>query len=112
MKQKRSFYEVWVEMKMLWLSLITIAVLSIPISLVHEAGHILICVSYGFDYLLTVSSIYFNTHCSNPPDSLALYWSFGGIFAIIACSTLLLSNRARSNKGIFIGIVTVAFNHF
>lgn len=111
-RRKRSLSEVWIETKPLWISLFTITVLVIPMVLIHEFGHILICVGYGFDYVLSVSGIYLNTHCSNEPFSLELYWSFGGILAMIACSMLLLSRKLRLNKGVAIGIVTVAFNHF
>ncbi len=111
MRKKRSLREIWNEDKIVWFSIITIGVLFIPTGLIHEVGHIVVCVSNGFDYTLYTDSIAFNVQCSNSPRPIELYWAMGGVFGIFASLPLLIIKKVRNEKGILIGIVITGFDH-
>ena len=109
---KVTLHQVWDKNRLLILSSLVILILFFPTGFVHELGHILVCVSNGYDYTLTVGNLALNVHCSSSPQPLLLYFALGGIFGMIASLSLFLSKRVRSNNAIFIGVSIVAFDHF
>jgi hypothetical protein len=111
MRKKRSLREVWEQDKIVWVTIATIGILFFPIGFIHEVGHILVCVSNGFDYTFNIGDLAFNIHCSDSPQPIELYWALGGIFGMIVSLSLLASKWVRTNKGVFIGVVVTAFDH-
>ena len=109
---KITLRQVWDKNRLLILSSLVILILFFPTGFAHELGHILVCVSNGYDYTLTVGNLALNVHCSSSPQPLLLYFALGGIFGMIASLSLFLSKRVRSSNAIFIGVSIVAFDHF
>lgn len=104
--------EIWNRNKLLIVSAITILVLFFPTGFVHELGHILVCISNGYDYVFSIDNLALNVRCSASPQPMLLYFALGGIFGMIASVSLFLSKKIRSNPGIFIGVSVTAFDHF
>ncbi|MEM2785132.1 MAG: hypothetical protein QXW37_04450 [Candidatus Nitrosotenuis sp.] len=111
MRKKRSLCEIWKEDKIVWNAIIIIGILFFPTAFIHESGHILVCISNGFDYTFNIEDLAFNVHCSDSPQPIELYWALGGIFGTIASLSLLASKWVRTNKGVYIGVVVTAFDH-
>lgn len=112
MNHKITSRQLWDKNRLLILSSLTVVILFFPTGFVHELGHILVCVSNGYDYTFTVGEFALNVHCSSSPQPLLLYFAMGGIFGMIASLSLFLSKRVRSSNAIFIGASVVAFDHF
>ena len=104
--------EIWDKNRLLIVSTVTIIILFFPTGFVHELGHILVCVSNGYDYAFSIGDLALNVHCSNTPQLILLYFALGGIFGMIASVSLFLSKKIRTNPGIFIGVSVTAFDHF
>ncbi|MFN3653774.1 MAG: hypothetical protein ACK4TO_00410 [Candidatus Nitrosotenuis sp.] len=111
MRKKYSLREIWKEDKIVWSAIMTIGILFFPTGFIHEAGHILVCVSNGFDYTFNIGDLVFNVYCSDSPQPIELYWALGGVFGMIGSLSLLTSKWVRANKGVFIGVVVTAFDH-
>ena len=104
--------EIWDKNKLLIVSAVTIITLFFPTGFAHELGHILVCVSNGYDYKLTVGELALKTQCSNTPQPILLYFALGGTFGLISSVMLFLLPIVRKNKGVFIGVSITAFDHF
>lgn len=66
----------------LW-SVLLYFVLSIPISLIHELGHVIVCTSSGFDYAIWIDVTGGHMVCfGRPVDSFA-YNAMGGILGVV-----------------------------
>ena len=87
------------------LAVITIMILFYPIGFVHEIGHYLVGLGNGSTCEI---SLLLETHCSPSPQPNWLYFSLGGIFGMIASSSLLVVKRL--DTWIFIGIITMLFD--
>ncbi len=109
---KDKLQKIWKKNKLLLTAGITIITLFFPIGFIHEFGHIVICVSNDYDFTLTVDDLALNTFCSNTPQPILLYFALGGIFGLIASVMLFLIPTVRKNKGIFIGVSVISFDHF
>lgn len=112
MNNTEKLRRLWNRNKLVYTSLITIFVLFFPIGFVHESGHILVCISNGYDYTFTLEDLAMNIFCSDTPQPILLYFALGGIFGFIASMMLFLLKIVRTNKGIFIGVSVTAFDHF
>ena len=104
--------EIWDKNRLLIVSAVTIMILFFPTGFVHELGHILVCVSNGYDYTFSIGDLALNVSCSDTPQPILLYFAFGGIFGMVASVSLFLSKRIRTNPGIFVGVSVTAFDHF
>jgi len=102
----------WNLKPMFFTSVITILVLVILTGFIHEFGHIIVCVNDGHGFTLKFENLALQTDCLEEPDNVLLYWALGGIFGIVSSVWLLLFRKFRTNKGMFIGVVVVAFDHF
>ena len=89
--------------------IVIVASLFFPLSIIHEFGHIIICVSGGHTYILDLSLIVFNVCCNETPSNFMLYYAFGGGFAmLVSLAPFLAWNWIRQHKGIIIGLLTIA----
>jgi hypothetical protein len=109
---KDVFFQNLKKRKTAFTAVIVAGLLFYPIGLIHEFGHILVCVSNGFNYTLSLQGFNLQTQCSGISQPIELYFSLGGIFGMIGASLLLISKRIRSNRGILIGVSTVIFDNF
>lgn len=112
MRQQVTPRQIWNKNRLLIISTITILVLFFPIGLIHELGHVLVCVNNGYDYTLTLGDLALITHCSDTPQPIKLYFALGGIFGLAASAILFMVPIIRKNNGIFIGVCVTAFDHF
>ena len=112
MNNKRKIRKLWNRNKLLFTSMATILILFFPTGFIHESGHILVCVSNGYDYTFTIEDLALNVFCSDTPQLVLLYFALGGIFGFISSIMLFLLKIVRTNKGIFIGVSVTAFDHF
>jgi len=112
MRKKKNLREIWSQERIVWYSIITIGSLFIPTGIIHEVGHIVVCTGSGFDYTLNLLSIAFSVQCSDSPRPIELYWAMGGIFGMLSSSVLLISKWVRTQKGVLIGVIVTAFDHF
>ena len=65
--------------------------LSIPISLLHELGHVSVCAASGFDYRIWVDATGGHMLCSGRPQERLAYNAMGGIFGAIVSAAILAS---------------------
>jgi len=112
MGKKEKIIEIWKKNKLVFVAIFTMVVLFFPIGLIHELGHILICMGNGFEYTFFMGDLAMNVQCSNTPQPLLLYFALGGIFGLISSLMLFLLPIVRKNKGIFIGVSITGFDHF
>lgn len=73
---------------------IILLIVTIPMNLVHESGHAIICKLEGFDYTMYLSSLVCNGNVSNK----LLFNSFGGMLAGIISLTPFLFWRYIKDK--------------
>lgn len=66
----------------LW-SVILYFALGIPISLIHELGHVLVCTSSGFDYAIWIDVTGGHMVCSGRPADSFAYNAMGGVLGVI-----------------------------
>lgn len=107
----KSLRQIWNQDKIIWVTIITLGVLFFPAGLIHELGHIIICVASGFNYTFSVGGSAFIVHCSDFPQPIQVYWAMGGIFGMIFSLVPVASKWVRENKGVFIGVVVTGFDH-
>lgn len=81
-----------------WSVILYIALL-MPISLLHEAGHALVCSSEGFGYSLWLDWTGGHTLCSGTPANATEYGIMGGVFGLLGSTAIIASwalvERAR-----------------
>lgn len=111
-RKKQSWHDVWEKNKIILTSVATITPLFFLTGFVHEIGHIVVCVSNGFDYQFYFGQLAMNVQCSDTPQPVLLYFASGGIFGLVSSLMLFLSKRIRKNTGVFIGVAVIAFDHF
>lgn len=56
--------------------------LSIPVSLLHELGHVYVCTSSGFDYGIWIDVTGGHMVCSGMPQDSLAYNAMGGVFGL------------------------------
>lgn len=64
-------------------SVLLYIVLLVPFTVLHEMGHILVCVASGFHYSLWIDGTGGHTICSGMPSNSVLYGAMGGIFGLL-----------------------------
>jgi len=94
------------------ISVIILAAFIFPITFVHELGHVMICALDGHSYDIRVSPFAASVICDGTSSNLMLYWSFGGLLAmLVALSPLVAWNWVKRNNGVLIGSLTIATGH-
>jgi hypothetical protein len=73
-----------------WSVILYIALL-MPMSLLHEAGHALICSSEGFGYRLWLDGTGGHTLCAGIPADSTAYGAIGGAFGVLASAAIIAS---------------------
>jgi len=89
-------------------SCLVFIILFYPIGFVHELGHLL--VGYSFDSSCVLNYSLMKVTCSPTPQPEWLYFSLGGIFGLVAGSSLFMIKKFRITKWIFIGIIITVFD--
>ena len=70
-------------------SVILYFALSIPLSLFHELGHVLVCAAHGFDYAVSVDARGGHSICYGGPRNDFAYNAMGGVFGMIASTAII-----------------------
>jgi hypothetical protein len=70
-------------------SVILYFALGIPISLVHELGHVTVCTSSGFDYRIWIDVTGGHMVCSGRPADSFAYDAMGGVFGVIGSAGII-----------------------
>lgn len=63
--------------------------LSIPVSLLHELGHVYVCTANGFDYRMWVDATGGHMICSGRPQHSFVYNAMGGVFGIAGSGAII-----------------------
>jgi hypothetical protein len=63
--------------------------LSIPVSLIHELGHVFVCTSSGFDYTIWIDVTGGHMICSGRPEGGFAYNAMGGVFGVIGSAGII-----------------------
>lgn len=71
-----------------WSVILYISLL-MPMSLLHEAGHALVCSSEGFGYRLWLDGTGGHTLCSGIPADSTAYGTIGGAFGVLASAAII-----------------------
>lgn len=72
----------------IWAVILYLA-LGIPVSLVHELGHVYVCTSSGFDYQIWIDITGGHMVCSGRPADSFAYNAMGGIFGVIGSAGII-----------------------
>jgi len=70
-------------------SVVLYFVLSIPLSLLHEVGHVSVCAASGFDFRIWVDATGGHMLCSGRPHDRLAYNAMGGIFGATGSAAIL-----------------------
>ena len=70
-------------------SVILYIALMVPMSLLHEAGHALVCSSEGFGYRLWLDGAGGHTLCSGIPTDTPAYGAIGGAFGVLGSGAIV-----------------------
>jgi hypothetical protein len=88
-----------------WSVILYIALL-MPISLLHETGHAVVCSSEGFGYSLWLDWTGGHTLCSGIPASGIEYGVMGGVFGLLGSTVIIalwaLVRRARRHPAMLV----------
>src|SRR5437868_4165839 len=63
--------------------------LSIPVSLFHELGHVIVCAAHGYDYTISVDARGGHSICYGSPRNNLMYNAMGGVFGTIASAAVV-----------------------
>lgn len=70
-------------------SVILYFALGIPVSLIHELGHVAVCTSSGFDYEIWIDVTGGHMICSGRPLDSSAYNAMGGVFGVIGSGGII-----------------------
>lgn len=91
------------------LSVVLYLALSIPISVLHELGHVVVCSASGYEYQIWVDASGGHTVCSGNSSVLAPYNTFGGIFGLIGSGAIIGVWLLTTRKHAWILVVGLAY---
>jgi hypothetical protein len=80
-----------------WSIILYIALLE-PLSLLHEAGHALVCSSQGFTYSIWLDWAGGHTLCSSVTANAAQYGVMGGVFGLLGSAAIIASGVLAGNR--------------
>lgn len=80
--------------------------LAFPAALVHEFGHIIICVVDGNTYELILGVFMAGVVCDGTLSNLTLHYLFGGLFAAMIVSIPLAIPQVRKYRSIVIALLS------
>lgn len=85
------------------LSVLLYVTLTVPVSIVHELGHGLVCSSSGGKYNISIDFTGGHISCLASLQNRTLYYIMGGIFGTVAAAAMLgLYRFAIKNKALLI----------
>lgn len=99
------------ERKTVAVAFAVLIILAIPASLLHEFGHIIICITDGYSYTLIIQITYAAVTCQGTLSNLILYWALGGTLAAAVVAIPLAFRTVRANEGITIALLTLSTTH-
>ncbi|AIF83568.1 hypothetical protein NTE_01505 [Candidatus Nitrososphaera evergladensis SR1] len=70
-------------------SVILYIALVIPVSLLHETGHALVCSASGFDYSLWIDGTGGHMVCAHTPSNSVAYGAMGGLFGLMGSAAII-----------------------
>jgi hypothetical protein len=89
-------------------SVVLYIVLLVPFTLLHEAGHVLVCSASGFDYSLWIDGTGGHTVCSGRPSNSVLYGAMGGMFGLLGSMAMIgcwaATKRTRQSAVLIVGL--------
>ncbi|HVX03460.1 MAG TPA: hypothetical protein VHA09_09940 [Nitrososphaera sp.] len=91
-----------------WSVILYIALL-VPISLLHETGHALVCSAAGFDYSLWIDGTGGHTVCAGVPHNTLVYGSIGGLFGLLGSAAIILFWVVTKRKHPAVLVVGLAY---
>lgn len=84
-----------------WSVILYIALL-LPVSLLHESGHALICSASGYSYSLWLDGRGGHILCSGVPLDSVTYGAMGGVFGIIGALAMMAVWVAKRHPAILV----------
>lgn len=70
-------------------SVILYFALSIPVSLLHELGHVYVCTTSGFAYRIWIDVTGGHMLCYGRPQDSFAYSAMGGVFGLVGSATII-----------------------
>lgn len=83
-------------------SVILYIVLLLPVSLLHESGHALVCSASGFSYSLWLDGRGGHTLCNGVPQDAIRYGAMGGLFGMAGAGAMLAVWAAKRHPAILV----------
>lgn len=90
-------------------SVILYIALIVPISLLHESGHALVCSASGFGYSMWIDGTGGHTVCDAVPRNSVAYGAMGGIFGLLGSFTMIGLWAATKKKHPALLVVGLAY---
>lgn len=91
-----------------WSVILYIALL-IPVSLLHETGHALVCSAAGFGYSLWIDGTGGHTVCAGAPRDSVAYGAMGGLFGLLGSAAIILFWTVTKRKYPAVLVVGLAY---
>lgn len=91
-----------------WSVILYIALL-IPVSLLHETGHALVCSASGFDYSLWIDGTGGHMVCAGAPSNSVAYGAMGGVFGLLGSAAIIGFWAATKRKHPAVLVVGLAY---
>ncbi|HEX6067771.1 MAG TPA: hypothetical protein VFZ05_03125, partial [Nitrososphaera sp.] len=76
--------------------------LGIPISLLHETGHVYVCTTSGFDYRVWVDFTGGHMLCFGRLDDNFVYNAMGGLFGLAGSAALIIAYFAKRHYALLV----------
>jgi hypothetical protein len=90
-----------------WSVILYIALL-VPVSLLHETGHALVCSASGFSYSLWIDGTGGHTVCAGAPGNPVEYGAMGGAFGLLGSAAIVgfwaAAKRTRHPAVLVVGL--------
>lgn len=84
-----------------WSVILYIALL-LPVSLLHESGHALVCSASGFGYSLWLDGRGGHILCAGAPSDAVVYGAMGGVFGLVGSGAMIALWMARKHAAILV----------
>jgi hypothetical protein len=83
----------------LW-SVVLYFALGIPVSLLHETGHVYVCTASGFDYRIWIDVTGGHMVCYGRPSDSFAYNAMGGVFGLAGSAAIVAAWMAKRHYAI------------
>ena len=108
---REQIHKVWNRNPLAFTCFLTVIILFYPTGFVHEVGHLAAGYFSNTSCKLIIDWS-LQANCKTIPEPILLYFSLGGILGMIISLSLFVLPNVRNNKGILVGVSTIAFDHF